>query len=645
MLREILQAARDSLSSSHLSEEEGEDVKAWERDGGFILYLFLVVYIVLSFEILVNDFFIPALNVLCTKCGISQDFAGATLMPAGSEIPDILISTFGMLILHSDVGVGTVAGSMLFNILVIVGGCIIAVNTLLVDTAVVLRDIAFFFLSLLLLLISAINGEVTTWEAITFIVLYGFYITVCYNMENFKLALSLFRRKVLGKADVPVEVSDRLDEDLLGHGEVAIASSEDQEMNVGDITVTVQGDKPKQEGAAEEGESDDAEKDDNSITGPVKGRSANTAKRLQMMAFKEQQLSKPMDEGNQTTMGLIGVNARICGTLYKRCIFYKLALASRAWQTRYFVLDENFWYCRNPLHAKEKSRIVPLWAATSIERDKKNPAIFHVVTPQQTYTFRAETSSDAQNWLEALRERLLYIHAEVDPRSGKVYVPNIPPSATVDSAEDEEESSLLEPPPSDASMGSKFMWYLTYPYSFAFTYTIPNVKKPRWKNWYPLTFFLVCVWLAGLVYAMVWFADRTAVVLGLPADIMGIAFTGICASLPCLFGSLVCARQGAGGMAIANAIASNTACILLGFGLPFFIQTVIVTPGQPMGIDSESIPLTVIVLMAALAVFLVGAIVCCMRLKRAVGIVYVIAFIILLAVIIGLNAAGVSFQF
>jgi len=639
MLKAILEAARSSLTSSHSEPEE--EVADWERNGGFILYLIVVIYIVLSFEILVNDFFIPALNVLCTKCHISQDFAGATLMPAGSEIPDILISTFGMLLLHSDVGVGTVAGSMLFNILVIVGGCIIAVSTLMVETVVIIRDITFFVLSLLLLLISAVNGEVTTWESLAFIVLYGLYITICYNMENFQLAYKLFRKRFLHKQSTPLDVADRLDEELLGHEDVVVsADGQNQEVNIGDMTVTVQA-----EGEGEVGDiTETPSGDDSEITGPVKSRSANTAKRLQMMAFKEQQLSKPMEESG-TTHGLAHLNARISGTLYKRCVFYdKLALASRAWQTRFFVLDENFWYCRNPFNTQDKVRVVPLWEATSIERDEKNPAMFHIITGRQTYTFRAETVNDARNWLEALRERLLYIHGAVDAKTGKIFVPNIPLSATVDSEENEEESSLLEHPAADASMGAKLMWYVTYPYSFAFTYTIPNVKKPRWRNWFPLTFLLVCAWLAGLVYAMVYCADRLAVVLHLPADIMGIAFTGILASLPCLFGSLGCAKQGAGGMAIANAIASNTACILLGFGLPFVIQTVIIEPGKPMPIDSESIPLTVIVLLAAVSVFIVGAIVCCMRLKRPVGIVYVVAFLVLLAVIVGLNAAGISFN-
>jgi len=450
-------------------------------------------------------------------------------------------------------------------------------------------------------------------------------------MENFKLAINLFRQNCLGQSVATgTETSNqRLDEGLLGGEEMTTVDAQgDREMSVGQITVTVDGGETTTGGEADEA---------GEITGPVKARSANTAKRLQQMAYKEQQLSRGGDASA----------ARIEGTLYKRCVFYaKLNLASRAWQTRYFVLDENLWYCRSALSKdkKDKIRYIPLWKATSIEHDKKDPTTFHIITPQQTYTLRAAEASEARAWLDALRERLLYIHGEVDA-SGKVFVPNIPASATVDSPDDEEETSLLEPPPSDASTGSKIMFYLTYPYLFIFTYTIPNVKKPRWRNWFPLTFLLVCAYLAGLVYGMVWFADRVALVLDLRADIMGLAFTGICASLPCLFGSLGCAKQGAGGMAIANAIASNTACILLGFGLPFFIYTCIAHPGHSMFISSESIPLTVIVLLVSVLVFVIGAIVCCMRFKRPAGFIFIIAFVILLATIVILTFFNVVFTF
>ena len=607
--------------------------------------------------------------MLCHKCHISQDFAGATLMPAGSEIPDILISTFGMLILHSDVGVGTIAGSMLFNILVIVGGCVIAVDTLQLETGIVLRDLLFFSASLLLLLASSVNGEITVWEAVAFIVLYALYITTCYNTENIKVAWRLLRARC-GKHG-----SSSSDDGSHGAREMDSAPRHGSYHRVGDGAddgdegeadsledgllshesheshgTSGEGDGVKIAVAGEAG----AGRDDG-ITGPVRGRSEQTAKRLQTLAFKEQQLSKALESGRE--QGYSYGDARMHGTLYKRCIFYdRLQVTSRAWQQRWFVLDENLWYCRNPLRPDENRRVVPLWAATAVECDARCAGVFAVVTPQQTYTFRAETPELAAAWVAALRERLLYLHGAVDAASGRVVVPALPAGATVDGADgadgggggggdDDEDASLLARPPLEASVGKKLVWYLTLPYAVAFTYTIPNVRRARWRRWYPLTLLLVCVWLAALVYAMVWCADRLALVLGIPGDLMGLAFTGICASLPCLFGSLVCARQGAGGMAIANAIASNTTCILLGFGLPFFLQTAVIAPGSVMPIDGESIPLSVIVLLTAVGIFLAGAVVCCMRLKRGVGFVYIVAFVLLLAAILVMNSLGVSFTF
>lgn len=591
-----------------------------------------------------DDFFIPALNVLCNKCHISQDFAGATLMPAGSEIPDILISTFGMLILHSDVGVGTIAGSMLFNILVIVGGCVIAVDTLKLETGVVLRDLLFFSASLLLLLASSVNGEITVWEAVAFIVLYALYITTCYNTENIKVAWRLLREHVAKHKSSSDAHSGREMDSAPQHRYHHVGSA-DEDGEAVDVGGLEDGLLSHNDAAADADEPAGTDADE--ITGPVKGRSEQTAKRLQTLAFKEQQLSRALESGRAQGYGY--GDARMHGTLYKRCIFYdKLQVTSRAWQQRWFVLDENLWYCRNPLRPDENRRVVPLWAATGVERDARDAGVFAVVTPQQTYTFRAATPAGAAAWVAALRERLLYMHGAVDAQSGRVVVPALPAGATVDGAggagdDDDEDASLLERPPLEASVGKKVVWYLTLPYAVAFTYTIPNVRHARWKRWYPLTLVLVCAWLGVLVYAMVWCADRLAVVLRIPGDLMGIAFTGICASLPCLFGSLVCARQGAGGMAIANAIASNTTCILLGFGLPFFLQTAVIAPGSVMPIDGESIPLSVVVLLSAVAIFLAGAVVCCMRLKRGVGFVYIVAFVLLLVAILIMNSFGVSF--
>ena len=558
---------------------------------------------------------------------LSPDFAGATLMPAGAEIPDVLISAIGMLILHSDVGVGTISGAMLFNMLVIVGCCVIAVNTLVVNVAIVARDLIFFVASLFLLMFAAANGEITLGESLAFLVLYVVYVAICSQTNNIRRAWEHIRRRN-HPDDAKQAAAKETEAPLLGN-----------EVGLGDV-----GDKT----TAKEEEDD---KEETELRG-VRGRSEDVAKRLQSLAFREQQLSREMESGS--TYGA----ARMHGPLLKKCVFYdKLSVTSRTWQPRWFVLDENFWYCRDALDPAASRRVVPLWTATAVTLDPNDSTIFTVTTPAQPYTFRACPSSDnttsptAQEWVEALNERLRFLHAVVSEHEDSaeetvVVPPPLPEGATVDSpAEDDEDASLLARPPASAPGLTRAMWCITLPFAVLFTYTVPNVRRARWRRWFVLTFVLVCAWLGALVYAMVYCADRLAVVLHIRADLMGLACTGIFASLPTLFGSLVCARQGAADMALANAIGSNTTCILLGFGVPFLVQTVFVTPGSPMLVNGESIPLTVVVLLAAVAVFLAATAVCCARLKRPAGIVLVATFVVLLATIIVLNALGVYITF
>ena len=47
----------------------------------------LMTYMFIGFHILCDDFFVPALNVLCEKFGLPDDIAGATFMAAGCASP------------------------------------------------------------------------------------------------------------------------------------------------------------------------------------------------------------------------------------------------------------------------------------------------------------------------------------------------------------------------------------------------------------------------------------------------------------------------------------------------------------------------------------------------------------------------------
>ena len=71
------------------------------------------MYVVFFFDLIIISLF--------TSIGISEDVAGATFMAAGGSAPELFTSMIGVFIAFSDVGIGTIVGSAVFNILFVIG--------------------------------------------------------------------------------------------------------------------------------------------------------------------------------------------------------------------------------------------------------------------------------------------------------------------------------------------------------------------------------------------------------------------------------------------------------------------------------------------------------------------------------------------
>ena len=74
-----------------------------------------------ALAIVCDEFFVPSLDVMIEIMGISEDVAGATFMAAGGSAPELFTSMIGVFIAFSDVGIGTIVGSAVFNILFVIG--------------------------------------------------------------------------------------------------------------------------------------------------------------------------------------------------------------------------------------------------------------------------------------------------------------------------------------------------------------------------------------------------------------------------------------------------------------------------------------------------------------------------------------------
>jgi len=155
---------------------------------GTIIGSFLVIVVaVYLLSIITDEFFIPSLDQISGKLKLPHNVAGASLMAVGSSAPELAIALLALFKgggEHSDVGIGTIVGSAVFNILVITGVSAIA-RPARVTWRVVVRDIVVYVASIALLILTFANGEITILEALSFLVLYAVYILILFNWEAF----------------------------------------------------------------------------------------------------------------------------------------------------------------------------------------------------------------------------------------------------------------------------------------------------------------------------------------------------------------------------------------------------------------------------------------------------------------------------
>ncbi|XP_040036009.1 sodium/potassium/calcium exchanger 2 isoform X8 [Gasterosteus aculeatus] len=150
---------------------------AERRKGAVVLHMFGMIYMFIALAIVCDEFFVPALTVITEKLTISDDVAGATFMAAGGSAPELFTSIIGVFISHSNVGIGTIVGSAVFNILFVIGMCAIFSKEILNLTWWPLfRDVSFYILDLIMLIIFFLDNIISMWESITLLSAYAAYV-------------------------------------------------------------------------------------------------------------------------------------------------------------------------------------------------------------------------------------------------------------------------------------------------------------------------------------------------------------------------------------------------------------------------------------------------------------------------------------
>lgn len=171
----------------HVKGDYPEDIFTIEdrRRGWVILHILGMMYMFVSLAIVCDEFFVPALGVITDKLAISDDVAGATFMAAGGSAPELFTSLIGVFIAHSNVGIGTIVGSAVFNILFVIGMCALFSREVLHLTWWPLfRDVSFYILDLILLIIFFLDNVIMWWESMMLVGCYTLYVVFMkYNVQ------------------------------------------------------------------------------------------------------------------------------------------------------------------------------------------------------------------------------------------------------------------------------------------------------------------------------------------------------------------------------------------------------------------------------------------------------------------------------
>uniref|UniRef100_A0A670ZJ71 Solute carrier family 24 member 2 n=1 Tax=Pseudonaja textilis TaxID=8673 RepID=A0A670ZJ71_PSETE len=432
------------------------------RRGAVILHIIGMIYMFVALAIVCDEFFVPSLTVITEKLNISDDVAGATFMAAGGSAPELFTSLIGIFISHSNVGIGTIVGSAVFNILFVIGMCALFSKQILHLTWWPLfRDVSFYILDLILLIIFFLDNFIRWWESLILLGAYIVYVTFMkFNVQVEEWVKSKFSSNKVDKVS------------------------------------------PEPDGKPEAGK-------------------------------KEAMIKPCLQRG--------GSSASLHNSLMRNSIF----------QLMIHTLD--------PLAEELGSYGKLKYYDTMTEEGKKYFRFFEDEDDGQPLSLA---------WPDTPRKQLTYL----------VILPIVFP-----------------------------LWV-----------TLPDVRNPPSKKFFPFTFFGSITWIAVFSYLMVWWAHQVGETIGISEEIMGLTILAAGTSIPDLITSVIVARKGLGDMAVSSSVGSNIFDITVGLPLPWFIYAII-NNFSPVEVSSNGLFCAIVLLFIMLLFVILSIAFCKWKMNKFLG--------------------------
>jgi K+-dependent Na+/Ca+ exchanger-like protein len=178
--------SRRLAPTNHTLEVGCHPLEPWEEEGtGILFYTALLIYAFVGLAVVCDDFFVASLEQISEHLKLSDDVAGATFMAAGSSAPELFVSLADNVLTEPGkaIGIGTIIGSAIFNICVIIAvTSVLAGKALKLDWRPMARDSMWYTVSIAVLFWAVEDRQVDAVESVVLLLGYiGYIVFMAHN--------------------------------------------------------------------------------------------------------------------------------------------------------------------------------------------------------------------------------------------------------------------------------------------------------------------------------------------------------------------------------------------------------------------------------------------------------------------------------
>ncbi|XP_071794126.1 sodium/potassium/calcium exchanger 2-like [Asterias amurensis] len=530
------------------------------KSGAVILHCLGLIYMFIALAIVCDEFFVPTLGVIIDRLNISDDVAGATFMAAGGSAPELFTSLIGVHFARNDVGISTIVGSAVFNILFVIGMCAIFSKTVLSLTWWPLfRDVVFYSCSLIILLLCFMDSKIQWYESLMLLAMYFFYVL----FMKFNVRIEQFVKSRLSRTIKTISVAEPAKEivvprnrrhsvphfrntNMFRHGALQLMLH-----TIDPLSETVHvHEKAVQMRAI-------AKSCNNAEIAQTNGHTQMTPSNNHQET-NMQDMTTPQTINNGSSLDLPGVDRGV--------VVHGLPSRNDHSSSRECILGAEHL----PDELEQNGGRISTISHPNIPEDDDSPA---TPTGGRTVSVDMVTQSTL-----------------VDDTSQS------PTSQEIPEIEEEEEPLDISWPP---TCRKRITYILLAPLIFPMWLTLPDVRRETSRKWYPISFIVSIMWIAFFSYLMVWWATVIGETVGIQNQVMGLTFLAAGTSIPDLITSVIVARKGLGDMAVSSSVGSNIFDITVGLPFPWLLFNAIQL-GEAVVVNSTGLFCSVFLLFALL---------------------------------------------